>query len=196
VNNHGPRRKAGAFLETTKMTDKHFHLSSVPVPEGPRRFETHRVIVLPRALDELREEEIAEAVERHFRCDWGDPGLLTAEDVADMDAKFLAGEQVTSVFEARRPGPCPLNVITNAERTETTVAMEWDDSPTQQELTRRFLGDLEALLKRHGLTLQLNAKGGDLYSPDGWFFEGRGLEYALPIWQVADWVDAAEPVDE
>lgn len=173
------------------MNKNPFPVSSNPMPEGPRKFQTQRTIVMPRALDQLHKTEIAEALERHFRCEWGDPDSMTAEDSARMDARFSAGEEVISAFEAPRPGPCPFYLVTNAERTQTRIELEWDDTPEEQERTRLFLVDLDALLKKHRLTLR-PCKDCGSNSP-GWFLEGPGLRFDLYLSHVADWLNAEEP---
>jgi hypothetical protein len=175
------------------MTERQYSLSSNPIPEGPRKFETKRIVVMPHALQLLSEDEINEALERHFRCDWGDPEEMLAEDSVRMNAAFAAGNQVVSAFDAPRPGPCPFYLVTNAERTETRVAMEWDDTPEEQERTRLLLMDLECLLKRHGLTIRRDACSLSDSSSGGWSFEGIGFGYVLALSEVVDWLNAAEP---
>jgi hypothetical protein len=116
------------------MTSKHYLSSSNPVPSGPRRFETGRVIVRPIALRDLTDYEIAEALERHFRCDWGDERYdLLEQDVAAMNAALAAGEKVISRFYAPRPGPCLFYVVTNAERTETLTRLRLRPTRCKQE---------------------------------------------------------------
>ena len=174
--------------------NKHYALcSSNPVPDGPRVFETKWIIVRPHAHEHLNDHEIQEALDRHFRCDWGDPHYdLTEDDVAKMNAAFAAGEEVISSFEAPRPGPCPFYVITNAERTETRIESEWDDTPEQHERTKRFLVDLDALMKKHGLTIwKRTGPDGELRSLT---FVGDG--FYLDVSEAAAWLNAAEPDGE
>jgi hypothetical protein len=174
------------------MTSKHYLSSSNPVPSGPRRFETGRIIVHPIALRDLTDDEIAEALERHFRCDWGDERYdLLEQEVAAMNAALAAGEKVVSRFEAPRPGPCPFYVVTNAERTETRVESEWDDTPEEQERTRRFLVDFAALLKKHELTIWKHSGTGCVCPAEPCLFRGEG--FVLAVSEAADWVNAEEP---
>jgi hypothetical protein len=173
------------------MTKKHHLSSSNPVPSGPRRFETKRVVVRPLALQVLTAEEISEAIERHFRFDWGDDYDLTSEDRARMDAAFAAGREVMSSFHAPRPGPCPFIVVTNAERMETRVESEWDDTPEEQERTKLFLLDFAALLKKHGLLIrQHSSPSSDSFSRPCSFY---GDGFVLDVAEAVDWLNAAEP---
>jgi hypothetical protein len=172
---------------------RHHHLSSSnPIPDGPRIFETKRIYVRPLAQQALDDQEIQEALDRHFRCDWGDQLYdLTADDVAKMNAAFSAGEEVISWFEAPRPGPCPFYVVTNAERTETCIRSEWDDTPEEHERTKRFLVDLAALLKTHGLTLwERTFHTGECSHS----FVGHG--FFLVVSEAAAWLNAEEPRDD
>jgi hypothetical protein len=96
-----------------------------------------------------------------------------------------------SAFDAPRPGPCPFYLVTNAERTETRIAMEWDDTPEEQERTRLLLTDLESLLQRHHLTIGHDSGYMCGTCPGGGMFEGRS--FVLYLSEMVDWLNAAEP---
>jgi hypothetical protein len=170
------------------MNEKSYLLSSNPIPEGPRIFETKYIVVLPHAHADLEDPEIQEALDRHFRCDWGDPATLTEAAIARQNAGFVAGEEVVSAFEATRPGPCPFFVITDAERTETRIQSVRDDTPEERERTRRFLVDFAAVLKKHGLTIREH-----WYQRD-WTFLGD--RFYLDLSAAAAWLDAEEQTRE
>jgi hypothetical protein len=146
---------------------------------------------MPHALQLLRQAEITEALERHYRCDWGAPDEMLEEDSVRMNAAYADGDRVVSAFDAPRPGPCPFYLVTNAERTETRIAIEWDDTPEEQERTRLLLADLESLLQRHGLTIRQDCGYLCGTCSGGATFEGKS--FVLYLSEVVDWLNAAEP---
>jgi hypothetical protein len=99
---------------------------------APRAFTPERIIIMPRAREEIRGDDIARMLERHFLGYCGDDYVVTDEERDAAEESYKAGGAFTSSFWARDPSPYPVHITTNAERTETVVASEGE---TEEEQT-------------------------------------------------------------
>ncbi len=87
------------------------------------RFELGRILVTPYAPErmELFGVEPGELVERHSRCDWGE---LDAEDVRENEIALLQGLRLLSSYPVCEEAGCDdhrIWVLTEADRSSTTI---------------------------------------------------------------------------
>lgn len=86
-------------------------------PKGPC-FELGQVVATPGALETLTPEDIANALARHHRGDWGECG---PEDWRENDTSLREGFRLFSVYQAA--SGVKFWVITEADRSVTTVLL-------------------------------------------------------------------------
>jgi hypothetical protein len=87
------------------------------------RFCPGQVVATPAALDALSSDEIQSALNRHLAGDWGDC------DPEDRDANELAlqsDERLFSVYHTRDGERKEFWIITEADRSATTVLLPED----------------------------------------------------------------------
>jgi hypothetical protein len=89
-------------------------------PRGPL-FDLGRVVSTPGALEALTRKDIAKAVGRHHRGDWGDVGR---EDWQRNERALYDGSRLSSVYHAGNG--TKFWVITEADRSATTVLLPND----------------------------------------------------------------------
>lgn len=97
---------------------------SEPVDETPTApaaeplFSRGRTVVTPAALDAIPDEEIALAIARHERGDWG---LISEHDRAENERSLQEGFRLLSVYESA--DGVRYWIITEADRSVTTVLL-------------------------------------------------------------------------
>ena len=94
--------------------------------DGRPVFMPERIIIMPRVREDLCGDDIARMLERHFQGYSTDDAFVTDEERQAAEESYKAGGTFTSSFWARTPCPYPVHITTNAERTETVVASEWE----------------------------------------------------------------------
>lgn len=98
--------------------------SEAPAPEWPTTslteplFSLGRTIATPGALDAISAEEIAWAISRHERGDWG---LVDDHDRAENERSLHAGFRLMSVYQTT--SGVRFWIITEADRSATTVLL-------------------------------------------------------------------------
>ena len=80
-------------------------------------FGLGRVVATPGALEALEPEEIHAGLARHVRCDWGEL------DEEDKRANDFAVNRRLRIFSAYRAGSLKYWIITEADRSATTVLL-------------------------------------------------------------------------
>lgn len=80
-----------------------------------------RVVATPNALQQLSDEDIAAALSRHERGDWGD---VCEDDRAENELSLKEGFRILSVYRTKDGEK--FWVITEADRSATTVLMPED----------------------------------------------------------------------
>ena len=84
-------------------------------------FRLGRIVATPNALEELSQDDILRALQRHQAGDWGD----VTEDDRQFNARALSeGTRLFSVY--RSHDQLKFWVITEADRSATTVLMPED----------------------------------------------------------------------
>jgi hypothetical protein len=92
----------------------------VAVAYGPR-FRLGRVVITPAAMAEIHPHEVARALARHGRGDWGDLG---ADDWRENDRCLHQGGRLLSVY--RGDNGAKFWIITESDRSVTTVLLPED----------------------------------------------------------------------
>ncbi len=87
----------------------------------PSRFRIGSVVATPAALETFLQSEIATALGRHARGDWGD---VDREDARANEIALHDGTRLLSAFEFS--GNRKLWIITEADRTSTCVLLPSD----------------------------------------------------------------------
>lgn len=85
------------------------------------RFALGRVAITPAAASALPPEEVALALRRHRRGDWGD---LSAHDRRQNDHALAQGGRLLSVYRSR--AGVRFYVLTEADRSLTTLLLPED----------------------------------------------------------------------
>lgn len=99
-------------MSETKAKDKSKY------DQVPRKFDLGRLAGTPGALAALSAEEVADALVRHVRGDWG---LVGPDDWRENDIALEKGFRLFSVYESA--GGQRFWVITEADRSVTTVLL-------------------------------------------------------------------------
>lgn len=81
------------------------------------RFPLGQIVMTPGARDTFTPEQIAEAIRRHSRGDWGD---ICKSDANENELSLKAGNRLMSVYTF---GEDKLWVITEADRSSTTALL-------------------------------------------------------------------------
>ena len=81
-------------------------------------FPLGTIVATPGALEAVSGNEIAEALHRHARADWGD---VCAEDREENDLSLREGYRLLSVYHTA--SGARFWVITEADRSATTVLL-------------------------------------------------------------------------
>ncbi len=89
--------------------------------QQPPKFELGQVVATPNALETITHEEIARALTRHHRGDWGE---CCQEDAATNDRALQEGARLFSVYRTRND--VKFWIITEADRSVTTVLLPED----------------------------------------------------------------------
>lgn len=86
----------------------------------PPKFALGQLVATPGALDALKEATVGflPYVSRHQRGDWGD---ICAEDKAENELSIKEGFRLLSAYTL--PGGCKIWVITEADRSATTILL-------------------------------------------------------------------------
>ncbi len=84
------------------------------------RFPLGQLVITRAASGRLTPEEIADAIVRHARGDWGD---LSADDAAENELSLRKGFRLLSAYGQ---GDHRFWVITEADRSATTVLLPED----------------------------------------------------------------------
>ena len=84
------------------------------------RFPLGQLVITRAAAGRLTPEEIADAIVRHVRGDWGD---ISPADAAENELALREGFRLLSAYGS---GDCRFWVITEADRSATTVLLPDD----------------------------------------------------------------------
>jgi hypothetical protein len=84
------------------------------------RFPLGQLVITRAAAGRLTPEEIAYAIGRHARGDWGD---ISADDAAENELSVREGFRLLSAYGR---GNCRFWIITEADRSVTTVLLPVD----------------------------------------------------------------------
>lgn len=87
---------------------------------GPK-FQLGRTVITANAARELPSEEVAAALRRHVRGDWGD---VDNHDWAANEAALVDGSRLLSVYRTTKG--IKFYVITEHDRSSTTVLLPED----------------------------------------------------------------------
>ncbi len=87
---------------------------------GPRRFSLGRLVITRNAAEHLSEQCVLRAIVRHATGDWGEL------DAHDWAANEWALVHTGRLFSAYRDGDTRFWVITEADRSATTVLLPED----------------------------------------------------------------------
>jgi len=82
------------------------------------RLRLGRTLITPGALKSLPPEEVAVALARHARGDWGD---LTEEDLRANDRALVYGARILSAYNASNS--VKFWIITEWDRSATTILL-------------------------------------------------------------------------
>ncbi len=85
------------------------------------KFRLGRLVATPNALENLTEHDIAIAIGRHSRGDWGD---LDDEDKQANERALISGGRLLSVYHSA--GGVKFYLITEADRSATTILLPED----------------------------------------------------------------------
>jgi hypothetical protein len=96
-------------------------MTNIYVLPGTNRFPLGELYVTAAVDETLSPEDIAVALERHARGDWGD---VCDEDRAENDLSFYEGSRLLSVYHDRNG--VKFWIITEADRSVTTVLLPDD----------------------------------------------------------------------
>jgi len=83
-------------------------------------FACGRIVATPGAMEKLSPEDMIAALERHGRGDWGD---VDAEDKEANDMALLDGGRLLSVYPLSGDSTEKFWIITEADRSATTVLL-------------------------------------------------------------------------
>jgi len=83
-----------------------------------RRFSLGQVVTTPAARDQLNPEDVALALTRHARGDWGD---CDRADAKENDLSLKEGFRLLSVYHDR--DQAEFWIITEADRSVTTILL-------------------------------------------------------------------------
>lgn len=87
-------------------------------PTAEFRFPLGRIVVTPAALTEVGQDDIATALNRHVRGDWG---VICEEDAGENEAAIEKGFRLLSIYETRSGKR--FWIITEADRSVTTILL-------------------------------------------------------------------------
>jgi hypothetical protein len=89
--------------------------------ESAPKFPPGRVVITDHAAEELSREEVARALERHLRGDWGD---LEAPNRRENERALLQGCRLLSAYSSRTG--LRFWIITEPDRSATTILLPED----------------------------------------------------------------------
>jgi hypothetical protein len=79
--------------------------------------------ITANAENALTADEVLEAVKRHQRGDWGD---VCNEDAKANDAALKYGDRLLSIYHTEEPEKIKFNIITEWDRSYTTILLPED----------------------------------------------------------------------
>ncbi len=91
------------------------------LPIADPKFQPGRLVATPNALEVIPNDEMAAALSRHFRGDWG---VLDREDLNANDAALKNGGRLFSAYQTSRQ--IKFWIITEADRSATTILLPED----------------------------------------------------------------------
>lgn len=92
----------------------------IPVLTSQPKFPLGQVVITANALAQLAPEDVDAALRRHAGGDWGE---VCPSDRRENELALKHGDRLLSVY---RCGEAPFWVITEADRSVTTVLMPGD----------------------------------------------------------------------
>ncbi len=96
-------------------------LAVLSKPGGPALFELGQICGTPAVLEAVSPEEMADAICRHSRCDWGE---LDRQDQLANKRALESGGRLLSAYKTK--SGTKVWVITEANRAVTTVLLPED----------------------------------------------------------------------
>jgi hypothetical protein len=87
------------------------------------RFPLGHVVITRNALDTLPSADVRAALGRHAACDWGD---VCDEDRQENELSLREGFRLFSVYQTRETPSRKFWIITEADRSATTVLLPED----------------------------------------------------------------------
>lgn len=87
---------------------------------GPK-FELGRVVITRNALSTLPPDDVAAAIQRHSRGDWGE---LDQHDLAENERSLKEGGRLLSIYQTETG--VRFYVITESDRSVTTILLPED----------------------------------------------------------------------
>ena len=88
-----------------------------------RQFALGQIVITSNALDTLPAEDVLKALTRHSAGDWGD---VDEEDRQENELSLREGFRLFSVYHTRETPPRKFWIITEADRSVTTVLLPED----------------------------------------------------------------------
>jgi hypothetical protein len=88
-----------------------------------RQFQLGQIVITANAHETLPAEDVLDALIRHSACDWGDVG---EEDRQENELSLLEGFRLFSVYQTSELPPRKFWIITEADRSATTVLLPED----------------------------------------------------------------------
>jgi hypothetical protein len=87
------------------------------------RFPLGHVVITRNAMDTLPSADVQAALARHAACDWGD---VCEEDRQENELSLCEGFRLFSVYHTSETPPQKFWIITEADRSATTVLLPED----------------------------------------------------------------------
>jgi hypothetical protein len=88
-----------------------------------RQFPLGQIVITPNALDTLPAADVLQALSRHSSADWGD---VDEEDRQENELSLVEGFRLFSVYHTHETPPQKFWIITEADRSATTVLLPED----------------------------------------------------------------------
>jgi hypothetical protein len=105
------------------MSSKDFHVIVADLWQKPK-FLLGSVVITINAATQLDLQDVQEGLRRHQAGDWGE---LTDDDAQENESSLANGWRLFSAYTARRrPMPLKFWIITEADRSVTTVLLPED----------------------------------------------------------------------
>jgi hypothetical protein len=86
-------------------------------------FEPGKIVATPAALDAVPAERVTECLQRHVHGDWGS---LCGEDCEINEMALRTGHRLMSVYPIHEGGAEKFYIITEGDRSATTVLLPDD----------------------------------------------------------------------